>query len=663
MPRQALILIHGIGEQHPMATLRGFADAILPPRKDDGAKYYNKPDTLADNFEMRRLVSIGGRDGHTDFYEFYWAHLMPVAAWDRLVSWYWGLMWRWPKEVPAEARSIWLISWLATSLIFGAGIVQAIRFLAGDPIAGNWTGNLPWLFVVLGIAISAFVRGYVGDAAIYLSTSPRNIEARQKVRAAGLALLERVAATNDYDRIIVVGHSLGSMIGYDILSFAWHRHYLNVRAGINAKWRQNEYPQKIKSVIGLAETVANDIGNVPESERAEKWQFKTRRIHAAQRQRGDGWLVTDFVTLGSPLARGVMLLAKNRSDFERRAQERELAQCPPVREGDEGAKKRFSFEHEGTDGQGGRQNTTVLHDAAVFAVVNWTNLYFPCRWIFKGDFLAGPVAPIFGPGIKDVALATHSWLGGWFFAHTLYWHRNNKDQDSKTAPLPCLLDALDLGRKKMKTQRLQATRDEHIERALRLLRLGELVAVPTETGYGLAADARQPETLAMISAIQKYPANHPLIVHIADASALAQWADPIPETALRLAAAFWPGPLTLLLHQAPYANTTDTRKRRTIGLRVPEHPALLNLLRQFNSGLAVYPHEQPSLTSAKQVLDVLSNRIAAVLDSGPCAAGQESTIVDLTGPMPRILRNGPITSQQLEAVLGTSVLSPEIQTR
>src|SRR6185436_5005644 len=104
-PRQALILIHGIGEQRPMETLRGFVDAVLnqgPSTSLADAKYYSKPDMLADNLELRRLVSAGGRDDRTDFYEFYWAHLIPTAAWDRLASWYWVLMWRRPKDVPMQ---------------------------------------------------------------------------------------------------------------------------------------------------------------------------------------------------------------------------------------------------------------------------------------------------------------------------------------------------------------------------------------------------------------------------------------------------------------------------------------------------------------------------------------------------------------------------------
>jgi Sua5/YciO/YrdC/YwlC family protein len=200
------------------------------------------------------------------------------------------------------------------------------------------------------------------------------------------------------------------------------------------------------------------------------------------------------------------------------------------------------------------------------------------------------------------------------------------------------------------------------QRALSLLRQGELVAVPTETVYGLAADARQPDAVAKIFAAKNRPANHPLIVHVAGVEALSAWADPVPQTALELAAAFWPGPLTLLLHKAPHVNSVVTGGRDTIGLRVPDHPVLLNLLRELDTGLAApsaNPHKQLSPTSAAQVLAGLGGRIAAVLDGGTCRVGLESTIVDLTTDTPRILRSGPLTRQQLEAVLGQPVLQPQ----
>jgi hypothetical protein len=450
-PRQALILIHGIGEQRPMETLRGFVDAVLnqgPSTSQADAKYYSKPDLLADNRELRRLVSAGGRDDRTDFYEFYWAHLMPTAAWGRLASWYWVLMRRHPKNVPGQVMPLYLLSWLFFVIVFGFGLFEAIRYLIGHPIAASAVEKAPWLIIAAGGLLSATFRSYVGDAAVYLSPNPPNIEARQKIRAAGLALLDKVVASGRYDRIIVAGHSLGSVIGYDILTFAWQRHSEEVRSRISAEWRTGRLPQRQSAAIRHAEQIAKDIRDTPNptpaqmAELAARWRLATWAVDAEQRGNGDGWLVTDFVTLGSPLTHGALLLAKDQADFARRARERELPHCPPVRE----LNGKFSFEHRDVDDRGRAQRAIVLNHAALFAVVGWTNLYFPCHFLLKGDLVGGPIAPLFWPGVRDIAVKTRIWAG--WLAHTHYWRRHPADTDPATAPLPRLREALDLKRER-----------------------------------------------------------------------------------------------------------------------------------------------------------------------------------------------------------------------
>lgn len=212
---------------------------------------------------------------------------------------------------------------------------------------------------------------------------------------------------------------------------------------------------------------------------------------------------------------------------------------------------------------------------------------------------------------------------------------------------------------------LHASSAQDIASAAQLLRSGELVAVPTETVYGLAADARNPEAVRKIFAAKNRPATHPLIVHIASAEKLPKWAIDISDDAQRLAAAFWPGALTLLLKKAPQVNEVITGGLQTIGLRVPSHPALHELLKQMDTGLAAPSanlHQQISPTTAQHVLAGLSGRIAAVLDGGACALGLESTIVDCTDAQHRILRAGPITAAQISRVLGRDVLTPQSHT-
>ena len=198
--------------------------------------------------------------------------------------------------------------------------------------------------------------------------------------------------------------------------------------------------------------------------------------------------------------------------------------------------------------------------------------------------------------------------------------------------------------------------------AEQLLKAGELVAVATETVYGLAADASQPAAVQGIFKAKQRPANHPLIVHIGDIDQLPLWASNIPAAAWQLAQRHWPGPLTLVLEKAPHVNTTVTGGRDTIAVRIPAHPALLTLLKRSGLALAApsaNPHKALSPTSAGQVMASLKGKIAAVLDGGDCSLGIESTIVDLTANPPCILRAGPLTASQLSATLGCTVTQPQ----
>jgi L-threonylcarbamoyladenylate synthase len=200
-----------------------------------------------------------------------------------------------------------------------------------------------------------------------------------------------------------------------------------------------------------------------------------------------------------------------------------------------------------------------------------------------------------------------------------------------------------------------------VARAVELLRLGECVALPTETVYGLAADASVDEAVAKIFESKGRPKNHPLIVHIPSAEHLGHWAAEVPPGARTLAAKCWPGPLTLLLKKSSRASLVVTGGLETIGLRVPSHPLFLEVLKALGAGLAAPSanrYKELSPTSVEQVVRGLDRRISAVLDGGPCEFGLESTIVDFTGDVPRIVRAGPLSRQRLEGVLGSRVEMP-----
>ncbi len=200
-----------------------------------------------------------------------------------------------------------------------------------------------------------------------------------------------------------------------------------------------------------------------------------------------------------------------------------------------------------------------------------------------------------------------------------------------------------------------------LARAAALLGAGELVAFATETVYGLGADARNGTAVAGIYAAKGRPSFNPLIVHVPDvttARALTQWS----ETADRLAAAFWPGALTLVLPLAPGHGLSSlvTAGLNTVAIRVPDHPDAHALLRHFGGPIAApsaNPSGRISPTTAAHVRDGLDGKIAAILDSGPCTVGVESTIVSLDGP-PTLLRPGGLPTEAIEAALGTPLAQP-----
>jgi L-threonylcarbamoyladenylate synthase len=194
------------------------------------------------------------------------------------------------------------------------------------------------------------------------------------------------------------------------------------------------------------------------------------------------------------------------------------------------------------------------------------------------------------------------------------------------------------------------TLSPQIADALALIRAGGLVAIPTETVYGLAADAKNVSAVEKIFALKGRPANHPLIVHIAGAGQLSDWASVVPDTATQLAEAFWPGPLTLILKKRADVPDAVTGGQDTVGLRCPNSALALALLRAFGGGLAApsanrFGHISP--TSAQHVRDEFGLQAPYILDGGECAVGIESTIVDLSGEHPRILREGQIRHAQL----------------
>jgi len=198
-------------------------------------------------------------------------------------------------------------------------------------------------------------------------------------------------------------------------------------------------------------------------------------------------------------------------------------------------------------------------------------------------------------------------------------------------------------------------RPAHINAAVRLLNVGQLVSFPTETVYGLGGDATNPAAIERIFRLKGRPADHPLIVHLENAEQISIWARDIPEAAWKLAERFWPGPLTLILKKAAGVLPLVTGGQDTIGLRVPAHPLALELLRAFGGGLAAPSANRfgrVSPTCPEHVREEFADNLPLVLDGGCCRVGVESTILSLVTEEPVLLRPGGISASQLAEILG-----------
>lgn len=427
MSKQAVLLIHGIGNQRPMDTLRGFVQAVwtsdsrLHRDHAQGDGCWSKPYALSQNFELRRLTTAENEAGiRTDFFEFYWAHLMQGTKVTHVVNWLRAVLWRKPASVPSHLKLLYAVLWLLVL----AGLVLS-AYLAFNAAMGHKSAWwLKWLLGLLIVpAVTAVVTEVVGDAARYLHVDPANIQSRHAIRSAGMQVLESLHQKG-YERIIVVGHSLGSVIGYDLLTHAW------------ASTAATEPLASDKAMVALQELERMAISGERDW---HAWHAAQRRLFDQRSSAGAQWRVSDFVTLGSPLAHAQVLLAANAAELQRRMADREMPMCPPT------------LEHKTVDGQQ-RSGFSYpleaaarrLHHAAPFATTRWTNLYFPNRLLLGGDLVGGVLAPIFGAAVHDVAVHTSRWGG--LLSHTLYWEpeASTSQPDASNAHIAALRQALDL---------------------------------------------------------------------------------------------------------------------------------------------------------------------------------------------------------------------------
>ena len=423
--KQAVLLIHGIGDQKPLETLRKFVTAAWTRNRKvhnefAGDHFWSKPDDISENFELRKFTTPQNRSRvSTDFFELYWAHLMEGTTYGHVVAWIKTLMLRRPGSLSRQLKPVYWFLWVAALLALALIIYTGVSIDENEPLLPPWASTLITLLLVP--AVGFVVKNVVGDAARYLHVAPANVQSRHAIRHAGVKVLEELH-NRGYSRIIVVGHSLGSVIGYDLLKHAWPKY--------NAKKPSTDNPPR-------AELDALEALLQPDKtlDLAAFRDAQARYLAELQgNERDNDWRVTDFITLGSPLAHADVLLAADEEDFRRRRESFELPSCPPELE--------VQKYRDGTVLHGiaypPKGDGRVPNHGALFAATRWTNLYFPCKGVFFGDVVGGPVARLFGAGVADVPVSTTINRG--FLTHTHYWSFGAKKVPD--GPLPSHIDAL-----------------------------------------------------------------------------------------------------------------------------------------------------------------------------------------------------------------------------
>lgn len=444
--RQAVVIIHGMGEQRPMSTLRGFVTSILnyekshhedPEKEMKKRTFWTKPDRINDSYELRK-VSSKGREyvrSTTHFYEYHWAGNMRDTTLRHVIRWFRSLMWSRENFCIAQWRLkiLWVALWAGTVFWFYQ-LIQTIIDLKQS--YNEWVFNMDtfngghwqWGVLLLPLMLIAFSRimvHIIGDAARYLRVDVENIAQRETIRKNGVDLLKALHKSNDYDRIILVGHSLGSVIAYDIVTYLWIEFNKSIRLDIDINSKvvdTNEWgyefgnlkfpDQDLTKMEELSKVLKDDPNN---KELLLKFQNIQSKLWLKLQHNRKGWLISDFITLGSPLTHGEILMADKKADFDLRKEEREYPTCPPKPDGE-------NYSYENGDDQ------RFLHHATPFAVTRWTNLYFP------GDFIAGKVAPQFGYGISDIKVNYKQNLFWKLLSyispltHTHYWKASSTPQ-------------------------------------------------------------------------------------------------------------------------------------------------------------------------------------------------------------------------------------------
>lgn len=414
--RTAVVIVHGMGEHRPLETLNGFINAGLPAI--DGTRhFYSRPDGVTDSYESRRYLAArqptrGEPETYAqaEFFEYHWAYLMQG---NRLSD-----LWRTIRRflllrlafVPTGLRVVWALAWIVIAVGIWAFIWGPLSNLdlAEGPIVevvleALLGGGLAALLVgwLLAGPLNAWITSSFVDVVRYLDTTPRSYAVRRDIRKGIIDLLDGLTTSDRYDRIVIVAHSLGSYIAYDAISYLWGKYNtLYAKPPTDTK-RPGQSPAGLKALEQAAAELNAHRGKPGETAMREEFRKAQRDLWLGMRHDSNPWLITDLITLGSPMYFADRLYTRNNAEFAERVKRWELPTCPPQAEGalyndinETGLW--FSWKH-----KSGRR---MLYHGAPFAVVRWTNMWFPAVDGFRGDWFGGPLAPLYGAGILDIKL-------------------------------------------------------------------------------------------------------------------------------------------------------------------------------------------------------------------------------------------------------------------
>jgi hypothetical protein len=442
--KQAVVIVHGMGEQRPMSTLRDFVEAVWaqdPSINDtaghpNAAQYWITPDDRTGSHELRRVVTPYVKGIRSDFYEFYWADLTQGTTRGRLYAWIRELLCRKRSEIPNDARRLYRATAVVAALFALLAVLVAVSALFSPSIAiavALAAGLASWV-------LDQFALPYFGDVASYVQATPATVAGRKAVRERGLHLLRRLSNDPDYDRIVLVGHSLGSIIAYDLLQILWDE-----RRPRDLVFPRDRPLTDTVRAVGAFAILPGDVdpaGDLTALRKAQWGLYQMLREGTATRP---AWKVSDFVTVGSPLTHAEFLLARNDAALRQGIAERLFATCPP--QSDKAAEAEIMYY--------AKPGSRAVHHGACFAATRWSNVFDLGNLLWTGDPISGSLRDNFGWGIKEFRVAIRrrrACLNPRLFTHTLYWSAGDDTDPAGEANadpkghLAALREALDLQR-------------------------------------------------------------------------------------------------------------------------------------------------------------------------------------------------------------------------